>query len=83
MKGHGGPAQPLLTLGDVINGRYRYLEVKCDGCGHRGPHHQWAPKGNADLATGAVQALQPVLGGAATLVSAAIWADAAKQGHDE
>jgi hypothetical protein len=33
MKGYGGPAQPSPLLGDALNAGYRYLEVKCDGCG--------------------------------------------------
>jgi hypothetical protein len=32
MLGFQGPAQPSPTLGDAINARYRYLEVKCLGC---------------------------------------------------
>jgi hypothetical protein len=35
MKGYGGPAQPSPLLGDALNAGYRYLEVKCDGCGTR------------------------------------------------
>jgi hypothetical protein len=31
MIGYKGPAQPS-TLGDALNARYRYLEVKCLGC---------------------------------------------------
>jgi hypothetical protein len=27
-----GPAQPSPTLGDALNARYRYLEVRCLGC---------------------------------------------------
>lgn len=27
-----GPAQPSPTLGDALNGGYRYLEVHCHGC---------------------------------------------------
>ena len=33
MKGYSGPAQPSPLLGDALNAGYRYLEVKCDGCG--------------------------------------------------
>ena len=33
MQGYGGPAQPSPLLGDALNAGYRYLEVKCDGCG--------------------------------------------------
>jgi len=32
MLGFLGPAQPSPTLGDALNARYRYLEVKCLGC---------------------------------------------------
>jgi len=32
MLGYKGSAQPSPTLGDAINGGYRYLEVKCLGC---------------------------------------------------
>jgi hypothetical protein len=33
MKGNGGPAQPSPLIGDALNAGYRYLEVKCAGCG--------------------------------------------------
>ena len=33
MKGYGGPAQPSPLLGDALNAGYRYLEVRCNGCG--------------------------------------------------
>ena len=33
MQGYGGPAQSSPLLGDALNAGYRYLEVKCDGCG--------------------------------------------------
>jgi hypothetical protein len=32
MLGFQGPAQPSPTLGDALNARYLYLEVKCLGC---------------------------------------------------
>ena len=32
MLGFRGPAQPSPTLGDALNARYLYLEVKCLGC---------------------------------------------------
>jgi hypothetical protein len=32
MLGYRGPAQPSPTLGDALNGGYRYLEVRCLGC---------------------------------------------------
>lgn len=32
MLGYGGPAQPSPTLGDALNARMRFLEVKCLGC---------------------------------------------------
>ena len=32
MLGYKGPAQPSPTLGDALNGGYRYLEVRCLGC---------------------------------------------------
>jgi hypothetical protein len=32
MLGYKGPAQPSPTIGDAINGGYRYLEVHCHGC---------------------------------------------------
>jgi hypothetical protein len=33
MLGFQGPAQPSPTLGDALNAGYRYLEVRCLGCG--------------------------------------------------
>ena len=32
MLGYKGPAQPSPTLGDALNARYLYLEVRCLGC---------------------------------------------------
>ena len=32
MEGYGGPAQPSPTIGQCLNGGYRYLEVKCHRC---------------------------------------------------
>src|SRR6478609_9205875 len=32
MLGFQGPAQPSPTLGDALNARYSYLEVRCLGC---------------------------------------------------
>jgi len=32
MLGYKGPAQPSPLLGDALNARYRYLEVRCLGC---------------------------------------------------
>lgn len=32
MLGYKGPAQPSPSLGDALNGGYRYLEVRCLGC---------------------------------------------------
>ena len=31
MEGFGGPAQPSPTIGDALNARYGYLEVRCLG----------------------------------------------------
>lgn len=33
MEGYGGPAQPSPPIGDALNAGFRYLEVKCAGCG--------------------------------------------------
>lgn len=32
MLGYGGPAQPSPTIGDALNARLYFLEVKCLGC---------------------------------------------------
>lgn len=32
MLGYKGPAQPSPTLGDTLNARYLFLEVRCVGC---------------------------------------------------
>lgn len=32
MLGYGGPAQPSPTIGDALNAKMRFLEVKCLGC---------------------------------------------------
>ena len=32
MEGYGGPAQPSPTIGQCINGGYRFLEVECSRC---------------------------------------------------
>ena len=32
MLGYKGPAQPSPTLGDALNARFRYPEVRCLGC---------------------------------------------------
>lgn len=32
MLGYGGPAQPSPTIGDALNARMRFLEVRCLGC---------------------------------------------------
>lgn len=32
MLGYGGPAQPSPTIGDALNAKLQFLEVKCLGC---------------------------------------------------
>ena len=67
MKGYGGPAQPTPLLGDALNAGYRYLEVKCDGCGTHNTVDLTIirrPRETAVWPTRAGHALQAVLGAA-------------------
>jgi hypothetical protein len=57
-----GATSPL--LGDALNAGYRYLEVKCDGCGTHSAVDLTiisSASGDADLATRTAHALQAVL----------------------
>jgi hypothetical protein len=78
MLGFKGPAQPSPSLGDALNARYLYLEVRCLGCDtHQivalnisGSEHCPPAEGDAHPRTGAVHALQGLLAGSRLSVQA-------------